>query len=178
MDPIDPFAPPKAADRPATKPLGSLAQSARGKELKQVQGILIVIGLLNLAFYGFSLYNTPNEVDRVIRQQQNLAPGQVEQVRQFVTYFLYTIYGGFTALGALFVLLGLIVKKAPVAVTVISLVLYLVVNLGVIALNPMALAQGAIVKIVVVVALIRAIGAARAYEAETRAMRLAGELPG
>jgi hypothetical protein len=50
---------PPAVESP--KPLGSLAQAARGNELKQAQRILIVIGLLTVAANGFFLFNLPNE---------------------------------------------------------------------------------------------------------------------
>jgi len=58
---------PHAVESP--KPLGSLAQAARGNELKQAQRILIAIGLLTLAVNGFSLYNLSNDIQQAIQQR-------------------------------------------------------------------------------------------------------------
>jgi hypothetical protein len=54
----DPYQPPVAQ---SLEPLGSLAQAARGNELKQAQRILVVIGVLTMAGNGFLLFNLPNE---------------------------------------------------------------------------------------------------------------------
>ncbi len=159
VDTLDQYSPPQAE---VSKPLGSLAQSARGKEIKQAQWILIAIGLLTGAFNGFMLYNTPNEVADVMKQQNFGA--NAEEVRQFVTTFCYSLYGGLIGLGVLFVIFGLVVKSYPVPITVAGLILYIGVNAGLAFLNPATIAGGLIVKIFIIVGLFRAFKAARAYE--------------
>lgn len=174
MDTTNPYAPPtvqNGVDR--TRPLGSLAQSARGKELSQAKGILIAVGLMTLAFNGFMIYNVPNEVAEVARTN-NVQPGQLEGFTRFVSGFAYAIYGGAAALGFVFIGLGMFVKKYPVPLTILGLVLYIGSALGFALLNPMSLAQGAIIKIFIVIGLIRAVRAALAYRAETRAAQAAG----
>src|SRR5438105_7485559 len=103
-------------DQPAS--LGSLAQSARGKQLNQARWILIVIGVIYIIGHGFMLYNTPKEVRQVLdaevrkAQQPGMAvnPAEVKKVEQTLQLFCYLIYGGALALGILFVVFGLIVK--------------------------------------------------------------------
>ena len=77
MEEPEPYKPPAAE---TLEPLGSLAQSARGNELKQAQRILIVIGALTMAANGFFLYNLQNEIQQAIQQNQ-IAPADVEEVR-------------------------------------------------------------------------------------------------
>src|SRR5579883_1934027 len=99
------------------KPLGSLAQAARGNELKQAQRILIVIGLLTVAANGFFIFNLPNEAQQAI-QQFNIPPGQQEEFRQRVAMMGYLLYGGPALLGVLFVVFGVIIHRFPVFATV------------------------------------------------------------
>lgn len=175
MEPLNPYAPPTAAADSGPKPLGSLAQSARGKEINQARWILIAIGFLTMAGNGFFLYNTPNEVRQVLAQQGNqLNPAQVEGVRQSLTAFCYLIYGGLSLLGFLFIVFGLIVKAYPLPITIASLVLYILANALLGYLNPMAILQGAVLKVFVVVGLFKAIKAARAYESDTKQAVAAG----
>jgi hypothetical protein len=168
----NPYTPPVAEN---LKPLGSLAQAARGKELKGAQRILIVIGILTMAVNGFLLYNLPNEIQQAMKQNQ-VAPAEIEQFRQAVTMSGYLVYGLPAVLGLLFVVFGLIIKQFPVPITITSLVLYVLAAVGFGLLNPMTLVQGIIVKVIIIYALIRAIKAARAYEAHARETEFAGEL--
>ena len=68
------------------------------------------------------------------------------------------------ALGALFIVLGLMVKSYPVPITILSLVLYVAATLAFAALDPQTIVQGFIFKIIIVVALVKAIQAALAYQ--------------
>jgi hypothetical protein len=160
----DPDRPPVAE---TLKPLGSLAQAARGKELSTAQRILIVIGVLTLAVNGFLLYNLPNEIQQAIQQNQ-IAPEDVEQARQGGMITGYLLYGLPALLGVVFVIFGLIVKQFPLPITITSLVLYVLATAGFGFLAPETLVQGIIVKVIIVFALIRAIKAARAYQDHTK----------
>ncbi len=173
MESNNPYTPPETKPE-GLKPLGSLAQSARGKQINQARGILIFIGLLTMAINGFLLYNLPKEVTQAI-QQNNVDPAQVESFRQQVTFFGYMLYGGPMVLGALFLLFAVIIKKFPVPITIASLALYLLAALIFAIINPMSLAQGFIMKIIIVVGLAKAVKAAIAYETETSEAAL-GEL--
>lgn len=164
---------PVAAETP--KPLGSLAQAARGNELKQAQRILIVIGALTLAVNGFALYNLPNEIRQAVQQNQ-IPPADIEPFRQAVTVMGYLIYGSAALLGLLFVVFGLIIRRFPVAITITSLVLYILATAIYGLLSPATLAAGLIMKIFIIVLLFRAIKAARAFQAHTQKPALAAGL--
>ncbi len=173
MEPLDPYAAPRADVEAGPKPLGSLAQSARGKEIHQARAILIFIGVLTLLGNGFFLYNTPREVEQVIRAEQ-IDPAEVAEVRHDVTVFCYMVYGGLALLGILFLVFALVIKSYPVPITITSLVLYLLANVGIGFLNPEAIASGIFLKIIFVIGLFRAIKAARAYERDTESAASAG----
>ena len=91
-----------------------------------------------------------------------------EQFRQTVTLFGYLVYGLPAFLGLLFVVFGLIIKKFPVPITIISLVLYVLATAAFALLSPMTLAQGIIMKVIIIFALVRAIKAAYAYQAHMK----------
>jgi hypothetical protein len=141
--------------------LGSLAQKARGKELNQARSILLVIGFLTL------LCNVAD----LVTFQSKLA--QVGGADPAIVAFVYAFDGAFIAMGLLFVVFGIIIHRFPVPVTVISLVLYLlgtVVTVAILAVsNPAVLAGmtvGLIVRVLIIVALVKAVQAALAYERE------------
>ncbi len=154
------------------QPLGSLAQAARGNELKQAQRILVVIGVLTIAVNGFFLFNLPNEIQQAIQQNQ-IAPADVAQFHQAATVSGYLLYGLPALLGLLFVVFGLIIKQFPVPITITSLVLYLLAMAAFGLLEPATLARGIVVKIIIVFALFRAITAARHFQAHVQQASLA-----
>jgi hypothetical protein len=134
------LAKPGAADGPG---LQSLAQAARGKQLGQIRWTLLIIGGLTIALNVFILATNPEELI------QNRA----------ITLM-------FIALGGAYIALGIFVKAQPVFCTTLGLVLYILGFAVTLVLNPATIVQGLIVKIIIVVALARAIGSARAYELE------------
>jgi predicted RND superfamily exporter protein len=79
------------------------------------------------------------------------------------------VAAGALALGVLFVVFGIIINHFPVPVTVLSLVLYIGAAAVFGILEPTTLAQGLVIKIIVIVALAKAIQSAIAYEKERRA---------
>jgi hypothetical protein len=163
---VEENAPDKPPVAETLKPLGSLAQAARGNELNSAQRILLVIGILTLAINGFLLFNLPNEIQHAIEQNQ-IAPEDVEQARQSGMIAGYLMYGLTTLLGVVFVIFGLVVKQFPLPITITSLVLYVSAIAGLGFLDPETLVQGIIMKVIIVFALIRAIKAARAYQDHT-----------
>jgi hypothetical protein len=72
-------------------------------------------------------------------------------------------------LGVIFIILGVMVKSYPVPMTITGLVLYVLANAIFGLLDPAMLLQGVIIKIIVVVALIKAVQAALAYQREMSA---------
>ena len=179
MEPLDPYSPPGDPLGPPRaenlKPLGSLAQSARGKEISQAKKILIAIGILTMIANGFLFYNLENEIQQAINKGQ-VDPAGINEFRQAATIAGYLLYGGPMLLGLLFVVFGLIVRKYPLAITVTSLVLYLGATLIFAVLNPESIVQGIIFKVIIIVALVKAIKAARAYNSETKKATVSDEL--
>jgi hypothetical protein len=169
----DPYKPPVAE---TLKPLGSLAQAARGNELKRAQRILIAVGVLTMAVNGFGLFNLPNEIQQAI-QQNPVAPADVEEMRQAMRIEGYLLYGLPVLLGVLFVVFGVIIKQFPVPIVITSLVVYILAIAAFGLLDPATLIQGPIVKIVVILGLFRAIKAARAYQAHMQTTDVAEGLP-
>jgi hypothetical protein len=149
--------------------MGSLAQSARGTQLNQVRWTLIIIGIITIGFNVFMLATNRSNVENILQQKGiHQVPPDIERLLELdrLTAIAFVLLGG------IFIVLGLAVKAQPVLCTTLGLVLYIAGNLISAAIDPMTIMQGFIVKIIIVVALFRAIGAARAYENEQRQAEL------
>jgi hypothetical protein len=152
--------------------LGSLAQSAQQKQLNTARWILIGVGILtvlvNLAFFAL----IESQVDDLIKQQVNSLhqqglqedPVLLAKYRTRVIQIAQLLQGGAAAIGVVFIILGLMVKKYPVPSTIIGLVLYIGGNALFGYMDPETLAKGWLIKIIVVVVLIKSIKAAIAYK--------------
>jgi len=70
-----------------------------------------------------------------------------------------------------FIGLGLAVYKIPVVATVLGLILYIGANIVFVVLtgNPLVLAQGIVVKILIIIGLFKAVQSAVAYQREQQA---------
>jgi hypothetical protein len=100
-----------------------------------------------------------------LRQQGMVAdPVKLKEVEDNAVGFVYLVAGGTMLLGGVFIVLGLVIKRFPVPATVISLTLYITAAVVFAILNPMTMAGGLIIKVIVVIALVKAIMAAVAYE--------------
>ena len=154
--------------------LGSLAQAARSKQLRTARIILIVVGGLTLAINGFLLARAPDMARGVIDHQVSKAysrglsvdEAEVAKARARLLAVLRTVHGGFTGLGALFVLFGIAIYTKPVPITIASLVLYIGAHAIVGFVAPASLVRGLLVKIIIVVSLFKSIQSAIAYERE------------
>jgi hypothetical protein len=168
---------------PQNAPYGSLAQSARTKQLKQAKLILWFVGILTLAMNGFMLFNARHELDTEVERElaasgvslatiEKLPEAQrmnFEQERSAALGKVRLIYGGAVALGLIFIVCALMVDRKPVAATVTGLVLYLGGNAAFAAVDPANLARGAIMKILIIIGLVSAVKAALAVERERKA---------
>jgi hypothetical protein len=174
-----------AADEPAVPPSGqsgglpklgsltSLAQTARMKHIKSAKTVLYVVGILTMGVSAVMLtiadQSVQSQIDRELRKlgpdfvvdDAKMAEGKGEAVAA-------TRFGAGLSFmeGVVFLLLGMFVQKAPVAMTATGLILYIADYAIGAALDPAYLVQGIIVKIVVVVCLVKALQAAIAYERE------------
>ncbi len=141
----------------------SLAQSARGSKLNQARWTMIIIGILTIGANLFVYFANHDAVVQIRMQGQHLPP---EIARNLELFEVSTI--GFALLGGVFIALGLGVKAYPLPCTIFGLVLYGVGILIGVALDPTALVQGIIWKVVIIFGLIGAIKAAWAYECEQK----------
>jgi len=163
---------------PVGKPLGSLAQSAREKQLNQARWILIIVGILTIAVNGFLFVAAEAavkaQIDKEVadlRAQRVMVIDQAElaKFQASATRLTRVVAAGMVALGGLFVFFGVILKKYPVPISVTSLVLYVGAAAGFAILDPSTLLKGIVVKVLIVFGLAKAVQAAVAYEKEQKA---------
>ena len=146
--------------------LGSLGQAARGNQLKSARWIMIFVGVVNIALNAFLYTNVDSQIDAEVaelRQQGLVAdPAVVEEARSESKL----LAGGGVAVGVVFVFLGISVYVFPVPCTVLGLVLYIGLIALAAVLDPTQIARGIIIKIVIIVAMVKSIGSAVAYQKE------------
>src|SRR5262249_19395309 len=155
--------------QPPPKKLGSLAQAARGQQLRVAR---IILALLGVVMLGVAIYHYVAAED-VIRDavRKQFGPGAIPNpvaMRDAVN-LVRTLSIVDMALGVIYMVLAMIVYIYPVAVTVTGLVLYLTTHIVVAAFDPSTLPQGIIIKILIIVGMAKAIQAAIAYQKERRA---------
>jgi hypothetical protein len=161
---------------PEGEKLGSLAQKARGGNLNAARVILIILAVFLLgqaAYYmvdwsAGKLQGPRGLVEKLVQKEIGpgavLPPAQMDQLVMFFTLLLaFDI-----AVGGLFLLFGLLITVIPVIATISSLVLYLVQQAILLYLNPAMVGSGFLFKILIIIALVKAIQAAFAYEKERR----------
>jgi hypothetical protein len=146
--------------------LGSLAQASRGQQLKSARTTLIAIGVLSVVVNLIMMALLPDQVKKALEEN---GQGQNQQALTIATGVAMAIQGCFLALGVVFIICGILVNRFPVVCTVSSLVLYVLAALATAALDPSTLAQGIVIKIIIVVALFKAVQAAFAYQKEMQA---------
>jgi len=185
-DPHDPFPapaalPPLGGQQPGSLPSlaggSSLAQSARLKQLNTARGIMFGVGVITILFNIFQFVVAEKLVDEELNKQaadlrrQGLVIDQAKlaEVKESAGRTVKLVTVGLVAIGIMYIVFGFIVKTYPVPVTITALVVYVgcIVIFGV--LDPSTLAQGAIIKLIIVIALVKAVQAAIAYQNELKA---------
>ena len=157
-------------ERPRER-LGSLAQSARSKHLKEARGILLAIGILtllvNAALFAAAESLVQGAIDAELRKRGG---GVVDPVkREQAIQTTRVLAGALSALGVLYIVFALIVHRYPVPVTVTALVIYVGVTIISAILNPEAFFQSTpalAIKVVIIVALVKAVQTAVVYQRE------------
>ena len=161
---------------PATAPLGDLAQAARTKQLKTARGILFFVGVLtvviNVIFCIFARNMVDSQIDTELAdlRRQNVAinDAKVAEFREGAVRSTIVANGIGVVLGVVFFTCGMLVYKYPVPTTILSLVLYIGAAAAYGVFDPSTLARGWIIKILIVIALFKAVQAAIAYEREEK----------
>jgi hypothetical protein len=165
---------PMASDASNFDSLGSLAQSARTQQLKGARTILFIVGALTVAVNLFLVINAESmvqkeidkEIEKVRRQGMEIDQSAVREVRESSVASLRLLNGIAVALGVVFIVFGFLVYQYPVPITITSLILYIGAMAVYGFLDPTTLAQGIIMKVIVIGALAKAIKAALAYQKE------------
>lgn len=169
-------------DKAGEKELGSLTQSARRTSLTQARSILIVIGVLsliaNIVFFVLAEDQVRKELRKEVEaEKQKRGPGlvfdqnELKKIEEDAVRITRMVNGGAAFLGVVFVALGLAVYRAPVVCTVTGLILYVAGNAVFAAIDPENLVRGIIIKVIIVVAMVKAVQAALAYEREAKVQR-------
>jgi hypothetical protein len=158
--------------------LGSLAQSARQTSLRQARAILIVIGVLQLLGSIFLFFNVQNFAREEIEAEKRKAgpgvvfdPVKVKEIEDEYSRIMRVVSIGVMGVSVVFIILGILVPKAPVACTVTGLVLFIALNAVAALADPVNLVRGIILKVIFLICLIKAVQAAQAYEREAKAAR-------
>ena len=158
--------------------LGSLADSARAKAVKTARTTLIAVGVLTIVANGFLAVAAESLVDSAFKkeinqlQQQGLQvdPAAVEGLKQEAVTSTRLTAIGFAGMGVVFIILGALVQRSPVVCTALGLVLYLA-GAGITAMfDPSTLAKGFIIKIIIIVALVKALQAGLAAQREAASL--------
>jgi hypothetical protein len=166
---------------PAEKPLGSLGQSVRLKELKTARVIYIVIGLLTIGANIFTYSEMPAMVDAQITKElvplqgqgMTIDPVAVAELRASAIRASQLAAIGFIAIGAIYLVFAAIVEKYPVPITISGLVIYIASTAIMAIFEPMSLVQGIIIKVLFVVGLLKAVQAALSYERSRKELETA-----
>jgi hypothetical protein len=148
---------PPLDDRGDLPRLGSLAQTARNKHLKQARYTLLVVGILMVAIQAVMYF--------VELEQVKKFPGIDQDTAQ---QFLLIFHGGAIAVGLIFVFLSFFVEQYPVPITVVALAIFLVEQAVFIAIDWENAYRGLVIKIIVIVALVKALQAGIAAQKEGR----------
>jgi len=162
--------------------LESLSQVARTKQLKTARGILFFVGivtiLLNIAFVLFAERVVDSQIDKEVRELRaggnEIDDAALAGFRESAVRSTRLVNGIAVLIGGVFIACGIYVYRYPVPATVVSLVLYLGCAAVYGVIDPSTLARGWIVKILIVVALFKAVQAALAYESERKASAAEG----
>jgi hypothetical protein len=143
---------------------GSLTQSARKGQLKSARGILFFVGILTVALNAFSFTQAKSSVDAEVQklQTQGLFVDQ-DTINQAVksTQLLSGVMAG---VGGVFVIMACMVYQYPVPIVASALVLYIGAAAVFAVLDPTTLAQGLLIKIIIVVSLFKSLQAAIEYQ--------------
>jgi hypothetical protein len=148
--------------------LGSLAQTARNKHLKQARTTLLIVGILMGIAQVVMYFMEIGEVQK--------AGPQVNQ--EAAQLFLLLFHGCAIAVALAFIVAAFFVERYPVPITVSALVLFLLVQAIFALADPMNLVRGIILKIIVIVALAKALQAGIAAQREQREVEAAAEYGG
>ena len=150
-----------------------------------------MLQLLTMVGNGALAYFAENMVDAEIKKEMDanrgmiFDPVQVKQFKETAVRGVQLVCAIFAAVGVVLIGLGIAVYSAPVLCTVLGLVLYVGGWLVGVALTvagggegkdiAQAMMSGIIIKVIIIIALVRAVQAAIAYQREEQELRYAAD---
>ena len=139
-------------------------------------GILTIVVNTALFYFADSIVKSQldTEVQKIRAQGMIIDHAKLSQIQDQAVRTTRLADGIAVLLGIVFVVCGALVYAFPVATTVTSLVLYLGAAAVYGAIDPMTLAHGWWMKIIIVVCLFKAVQAAIAYENERKSTLASG----
>lgn len=143
--------------RGAEKELREQKRHGSGGALVAAQIILVLVGLISVAVNGFLYFNATNEVEQVMKS------GNVVMSQESLLFYVQSIYGGFIAVGVTMILLGALIYQFPVFCPLAGLIIYILAIIVSAVIDPMSLIKGIIFKVLVIVALGKAVGDGASY---------------
>jgi hypothetical protein len=161
--------------------LGRLAQSARSTRLTGARNLMLFVGGLTVLVNLFFLVQVEREgrriaadlrykIDSVIYAPQGLGDLWHEYYQNDDAMRLSRLVnGGAIVVGLAFLVCAAKIRRAPVPATITALCLYLGATAIPAAFSTEILLQGLIPKVIVMLALMRAVGTALAYQKENSA---------
>jgi hypothetical protein len=187
----------KPAANPFNRPFGSqtgmrnLAQEARKQQLKKARWILIAVGVLQLIVGLFFVFNAramvksqfEKELAPMKAQGATVDEQKLQELEDSATKATQLLNLGGILGGIGFIFLGLLVYRFPVACTVTGLLLYIGLFAGFAFVSFMGDGDGSVFvrgwlfRLLIIIALYKAIQAALAYEKEKKAAESAFTRP-
>jgi uncharacterized membrane protein YwzB len=163
---FNPYSPPESTH------LSPAKQALRTKELKSARIILIVVGVIQLLFAVYALYNIRSEFDKAVAAEvRSQGPGYVVDPELADAAFeenkatMYAANSVPLALGLVFLILSVFVYRYPVGVTLTGLILFILAHVGDAIVDPSQLFKGIILKVIFISILWKAYQSARSAKA-------------
>jgi hypothetical protein len=102
------------------------------------------------------------------KRGQVVDPASQDKAEVAVKVFVAVFYGAFIFSGLLFIVMAMFVQKYPVPITIIALVLFIALQVIAALVDVTNLASGWLFKIIMIVALVKALQAGLAAQKEAR----------
>jgi hypothetical protein len=140
----------------------------------------VVVGGLTVAINGYFVFNAASmveaefkkEIAELNRKGMVVDKANARELQEQAVRSTQLINGIAVVLGVAFVVFGLLVYQYPVPITITSLILYIGAAAAFGLIDPSSLWKGILIKIIIVVALFKAIQSAIAYERDRRASEM------
>jgi hypothetical protein len=165
-----------------TSSLGNLAQSARKKHINEARGSLIVVGVLMILINGFVVATLRSTIHSNLQAALAKQPGMMIDQATLQEVEDTLVRSGsvecflFIGAGIAIFVLGLLTTKYPVPCTLLGLIIYVAIT-AIFLINLLnsggpelvgVQIKGMIWRIIMIVALIKAVQAAIAYQREEK----------